>query len=290
MRDKIIKAVAKNETIRIIACSTTDLINHIKQIHKLNELTTIAFGRLMTIASMISSTNKVLSDTIVIKFEGNGPLNNMSAITRGDGTLKGYISNSNAFVDSFKMNDLIGEGFLTITKDLGLKNPYTGKVPLYKSDVCSDLSYYYTLSEQTPTAISVGIDINEDFSIKNSVGIMVQMLPGADEMLSDIISYRFEDLGSIVSNLEKGKTIYDILNFMFDDMDMKIIEEKPVSYKCDCSRDKVERALISIGKDELKKIIDDNKIETIVCDYCKTEYIFENKDIKHLYNIIFKKG
>ena len=198
MRDKIIKAVAKNETIRIIACSTTDLINHIKQIHKLNELTTIAFGRLMTIASMISSTNKVLSDTIVIKFEGNGPLNNMSAITRGDGTLKGYISNSNAFVDSFKMNDLIGEGFLTITKDLGLKNPYTGKVPLYKSDVCSDLSYYYTLSEQTPTAISVGIDINEDFSIKNSVGIMVQMLPGADEMLSDIISYRFEDLGSIV--------------------------------------------------------------------------------------------
>ena len=211
MRDKIIKAVAKNETIRIIACSTTDLINHIKQIHKLNELTTIAFGRLMTIASMISSTNKVLSDTIVIKFEGNGPLNNMSAITRGDGTLKGYISNSNAFVDSFKMNDLIGEGFLTITKDLGLKNPYTGKVPLYKSDVCSDLSYYYTLSEQTPTAISVGIDINEDFSIKNSVGIMVQMLPGADEMLSDIISYRFEDLGSIVSNLEKGKTIYDIL-------------------------------------------------------------------------------
>lgn len=289
MKDKIIKAVAKNDMVRIIACDTTNLMNDIKQIHNLNELTLIAFGRLMTISAMISSTNKVETDTIVIKFQGNGSLNNMSSITRGDGTLKGYISNPNVFVDSFKINDLIGDGFLTVTKDLGLKNPYMGKVPLYKSDVCSDLSYYYTLSEQTPTAISVGINIEDNFLINGSVGMMVQMLPNADEMLSDIISYRFEDLGNISSKLKEGKTVYDILNFMFDDMDMRIIEEKDLQYKCDCSRDKVERALISIGEDELKKIIDDNKEESIVCDYCKENYIFTNQEIRNLYNFI-KKG
>lgn len=288
MKDKIIKAVAKNDTVRIIACDTTNLMRDIKQIHNLNELTLIAFGRLMTISAMISSTNKVETDTIVIKFQGNGPLNNMSSITRGDGTLKGYISNPNVFIDSFKINDLIGEGFLTVTKDLGLKNPYIGKVPLYKSDVCGDISYYYTLSEQTPTAISVGINIEDNFLINGSVGIMVQMLPNADEMLSDIISYRFEDLGNISSKLKEGKTVYDILNFMFDDMDMRIIEEKDLKYKCDCSRNKVERALISIGENELKKIIDDNKEESIVCDYCKVNYIFTNQEIRNLYNFIKK--
>ncbi len=284
MKDKIIRAMAKNETIRIIACVATDLCKQVKKLHALNEITSIAFGRLITASAMISSTNKTESDSIIIKFKGNGPLNNMSAVTRGDGTLKGYISNPNAFVDTFKIKDLIGDGFLTIIKDLGLKNPYTGNVPIYSGDICNDLSYYYTMSEQTPTSINVSIDIDDRFNIKNVVGIMVQMLPGHDEILSDIISYRFEDLGSIVSNLENGKTIYDILNFMFDDMGLKIIEEKDLRYKCDCSREKVERAMISIGKDELKKIVDDKRQETIVCDYCKLEYVFNNEDIRNLYN------
>lgn len=289
MVDKVIRAIAKDETVRIIACDTTNLVNHVKKLHNLNELTTIAFGRLMTSAAMISETNKISTDTIIMKFQGDGSINNMSAITKGDGTLKGFISNPKAFAESFKLKDLIGNGFLMITKDLGLKNPYTGKVPLYTGDICGDLSYYYTVSEQTPTAISIGMDIKDDLSVKKSVGIMVQMLPGSDEMVADIISYRFEDLGSIVSNLEQGKDIYDILNFMFDDMGIKILEEKEISYKCDCSRDKVERALISVGTEELKNIIEDNQDEMIFCDYCKTEYKFSNEDIKKIYNKLIKK-
>lgn len=289
MNDKIIKAMAKNETIRIIACETSNLVNHIKEIHKLNECTTLAFGRLLTIASMISSTNKVSSDTIIIKFQGDGPIKNMSAITRGDGTLKGYISNPNAFVENFKISDLIGNGILTITKDLGLKTPYTGQIPFYKSDVCGDLSYYYTVSEQTPTAIDVGISFDDELKVKNSIGIMVQMMPGADEMISDIISYRFEDIVSVIHQIEQGKNVYDILNFIFDDMGIKIIEEKSLSYSCDCSREKVERALISLNEIELRKIIEDNKEESVVCDYCKTEYVFTNQEIKNIYETILKK-
>ena len=289
MADKVIKAIAKDETVRIIACDTTNLVNYVKKLHNLNELTTIAFGRLMTSAAMISKTNKISTDTIIIKFQGDGPINNMTVVVKGDGTLKGFISNPKAFAESFKLKDLIGNGFLMITKDLGLKNPYTGKVALYTGDICGDLSYYYTVSEQTPTAISIGIDIKDDLSVGKSVGIMVQMLPDSDEMVADIISYRFEDLGSIVSNLEQGKDIYDILNFMFDDMGIRILEEKEISYKCDCSRDKVEKALISIGIEELKSILDDNKEEMIFCDYCKTEYRFSNQDIKKIYNKLIKK-
>ena len=290
MESKIIKAMLKNDTVRIVACDTTYLSNEIKNIHKLNEFTTVAFGRLMTAAAMISTSNKFVSDSIVIKFNGNGPINNMSAIVKGDGTLKGYISNPNAITDTFKLTDLIGDGFLTIIKDLGLKNPYTGKVPLYKGDITSDLAYYYTTSEQIPTAISIGMNIDDKFNIKGSAGIMIQMLPGAEEMFTDIISYRIEDLGNIGELLKQGKNIYDIINFMFDDMGIKILEEKTINYKCDCSRDKVERALISIGKEELRKIIDDNKSEEVVCDYCKKVYKFVNSDLVNLYNIIFKKG
>lgn len=288
MKDKIIKAVAKDETIRIIATTTTDLLNYVQKTHGLNEFTTVAFGRLMTCSAMISSTNKTESDSIIIRFEGNGSIKNMSTITKGDGTLKGYISNPNAYCE--KLSDLIGEGFLVLTKDLGLKNPYISKVPLYRGDVYNDLAYYYTVSEQTPTAICVGIDLNDDFSIKNSSGLMVQMLPGADEMVSDIVSYRFGDLGNLSDWLKDGKTIYDVLNFMFDDMGLKIIEEREIEYRCDCSLDKVERALISLGCNELENIIRDSQEETIVCDYCKTEYKFSIDDLKQIYNKIQKNS
>lgn len=284
MEDKIIRAMAQNGMIRIIACDSTNLCNELKTIHNLNDLTTIVFGRFMSIVSMISATNKVEQDTISIRIDGEGPLNFMSATTKGDGTLKGILSNPNAFVENFKIEDLIGEGFLTFVKDLGLKNPYSSRVPLYKKNINDDFAYYYTLSEQTPTAIDMGIILDENLNVKSSVGLMVQMMPGADEMLSDLIAYRFEDLGSIVSNLENGKTLNDILNFMFDDMNFKIIEERNLKYNCDCSSERVERALVSLGKDELEKMINEGKDVTLVCDYCNQKYNFTSKNIKDLYN------
>lgn len=287
MSDKIIKAMAGG-SVRIIACTATGLVNYIKKIHNLNECTSLAFGRLMVASSMISSTNKTSKDSIIIRIDGDGPLKSMSAITRGDGTLKGYISNPNAFTHNFKLNELIGNGVITFTKDLYLKSPYSGQTPLYKGNVCEDISYYYTLSEQTPTAIDVGIEFDNDLNIKNCIGLMVQMMPDATEMIKDIISYRFEDIKSVLTQIEMGKDVYDILNFMFDDLNLKIIEEKELSYKCDCSREKVERALISLNKQELEKIIADNKEESIVCDYCKKEYLFTNSQIKKIYETIFK--
>ncbi len=288
MKDKIIRAIAKNGMVRIIACNSTEFCNELKQIHNLNEITTIVFGRFMSIASMISATNKVKEDTISIRIDGNGPLNFMGATVKGDGTIKGIISNSNHMVTNFKISDLIGDGFLTIVKDLGLKTPYSSRVPLYKKDISSDFSYYYTLSEQTPTAIDVGIILDDNLNVKSAVGLMVQMMPGADEMLSDIISYRFDDLGSIASNLENGKSLNDIMNFMFDDMDYKIIEEIQLKYNCDCSREKVSKALLSIGESELEKIVIEEKDEFLICDYCNKEYKFTSEEIKNLYKNIKK--
>lgn len=286
---KIIKGMLKNDTIRIAAYDASELIKTIQKIHQLNEFTLIPFGRLMTAAAMISTSNKFERDSMVIKFAGDGPIGNMSAVIKGDGTLKGYISNPKASIDTFQIKDLLGNGFLTITKDLGLKNPYTGKVPLYKGDIINDLSYYYTISEQIPTAISIGISLDELYNVKDAVGIMIQALPGAEEMIADIISYRIEDLGNIGKFLEQGKNIYDILDFMFDDMDFKILEEKEIKYNCDCNNEKVERALMSIGKEELELILEENKTEEIVCDYCKKIYKFEYKDLKKIYEIICKK-
>ncbi len=158
---------------------------------------------------------------------------------------------------------------------------------MYRSDVCNDLAYYYTLSEQTPTAISVDIDLEMNGRVKNSLGLMVQMLPGAEDMLADVIAYRFDDLGNVLNRVQKGETIYDILNFMFDDMGLKILDEYAIDYKCDCSIDKVERALISLGKLELRNVIDEGKDESIICDYCKREYKFNKGDLENLYNKMY---
>lgn len=286
MNDKIIRAMAQNGMVRIIACDSTKFCNELKKIHNLNEVTTVVFGRFMSIASMISATNKFKEDTISIRIDGDGPLKFMGATVKGDGTIKGILSNSNPIVKNFKISEIVGDGFLTIVKDLGLKTPYSSRVPLYKKNITSDFSYYYTLSEQTPTAIDVGIVLDNNSNVKSAVGLMVQMMPGADDMLSDIISYRFEDLGSIVSNLENGKTLKDILNFMFDDMDYKIIEEIELKYNCDCSREKVSKALLSVGEEELRKIVNEQKDEVLTCDYCNKEYKFTSSEIKNLYKSI----
>jgi len=166
--------------------------------------------------------------------------------------------------------------------DQGLKDPYVSSVPIYTGEIAEDLAYYYTTSEQLPSAVSLGVLVDTDGSVKKAGGFMIQMMPGANEHIADIIMYRLEEIPSLTTMLSDGKSIKDIILYIFEDMGLEIHEEKVPALYCDCSRASVEKALISIGMEELRKICDDGKDEQLVCHFCNTTYSFTNSDLKTL--------
>jgi molecular chaperone Hsp33 len=284
MSDKLIKALAKEGQIRIIAADTKELVAEGVRRHKCAATASAALGRMLTAGAIMGSMLKSESDILTIKLDGGGPAEGVVVTSYSSGRVKGYIGNPNVDLPANSKGKLdvggaIGkDGSLVIIRDMGLKEPYVGQAPIVSGEIGDDLAYYYTVSEQTPSAVGLGVLVGKELEILVAGGIIIQMLPGADEMLADIVMYRLQDLGSITSFL-KDKSIYDMLNFLFDDMGLKIVEELVPEFKCDCSREKVEKALISIGKAELMEIYDDGKEEEIKCHFCSESYVFNQEDI-----------
>ena len=180
-------------------------------------------------------------------------------------------------------------GDLRVIKDMGLKDPYVGQVPIYTGDIVDNLAYYFSVSEQTPSAVALGVLVDKDLSTKAAGGFIIQMMPGASEFLADIISYRLEEIPSVTSMIEKGMSIEEILEYVFEDMDLKIYDSIVPEFKCDCSRDRIERVLMSVGKKDLQEIYEDGKNEEILCHFCNKGYEFTPGDIKRLIDELDRK-
>ena len=285
MEDKIIIATAKDGMVRIIAGITTNLVNEGSKIHECTPVAAAAFGRMLTAGALMGTTLKSEKELITLKINGNGEVNGITVTAHNDGSIKGFIGNP--YVDrplnekgKLDVGGAIGtDGILYVIKDLGLKDPYIGQVPIQTGEIAEDFAYYFTVSEQTPSAVSLGVLVDKDLSIKAAGGFIVQMMPGADELLADIITYRLEEIPPITTLISEGKNIEEILEYIFDGMDLKILDSLKPEYKCDCSRERVEKALISIGKETLQEIYDDEKTEEIVCNFCNKKYEFTNKEI-----------
>lgn len=288
MKDRLIKALAKDGQVRIIAATTKELVNEGIKIHNCAPTAAAAFGRMLTAGSLMGAMLKSEQDVITIKIDGNGIAKGVTVTAYSDAHVKGYIGNPKADLPvnelgKFDVGGIIGKnGSLVIIRDFGLKEPYVGQVPIYSGEIGDDLAYYFTTSEQTPSAVGLGVLVDKDLSIKEAGGIIIQMMPDADEMLADLITYRLQDLGSITKFFSDGKTIDDMLNFLFSDMDLKILEEIEPKYLCDCSREKVEEAIISIGKKDLQEIYEEGKTEEIRCNFCNKSYKFTHEEIGEL--------
>lgn len=292
MSDKIIKATAKDGMIRIIGAVTTDLVNEGTGLHNCSPVASAALGRMLTAGAIIGSTLKSEKEVVTLKINGGGKANGITVTAHSDGSVKGFIGNPGVDLplnDKGKLDvgGAVGkDGILYVIKDLGLKDPYVGQVPIHSGEIAEDLTYYFTVSEQTPSAVSLGVLVDKDLSIKASGGFIIQMLPDADPLLADLLMYRLEEIPSVTSLLSDGKTIEEILELIFDDMDLKILEEITPRYLCDCSRERIERALISIGKKDLTEIYSEGKDEELVCHFCNKKYQFTNKEIGELLNKI----
>lgn len=288
MEDKLIRGIAKDGMIRIIAASTTNLVDEATKIHNCTPTAAAALGRLLTAGTLMGVMSKSKEDKLTLQISGGGPAQSLMVTAYSDGTVKGYIGNSNIDIppnDKGKLDvgSAIGKnGNLTVIRDLGLKEPYVGQVPIYTGEIGDDLAYYFTVSEQTPSAVALGVLVDTDYSIKASGGFIIQMMPGADELVADLLTYRLEEIDSITQMLSKGMNIEEIIKYIFEDMDLKIIDSLIPKFKCDCSRERVEKALISIGKKDLEEIYDDEKTEELKCHFCNKAYLFSHEDIGEL--------
>ena len=291
MKDKIIRATAKDGMVRIIAGVTTELVDEASKIHNCSPVAAAAFGRMLTAGALLGTTLKSEKEVMTLKINGGGEAKGITVTTYQGGKVKGFLGNAESTLPLKENGKLDVGGFIgkdgefIVIKDLGLKDPYVGHVPVVTGEVAEDLAYYFTVSEQTPSAVSLGVLVDKDHSIKASGGFIIQMLPDADELLADMVTYRLEEVPSMTTMLSEGKTIEEIIGFIFEGMDLKILEETEPSYTCNCSRDKVEKALISIGKKDLTEIYEEGKEEELKCHFCNTSYKFSTEDIGKLLNI-----
>lgn len=294
MTDKLIRATAKDGEVRIIAAITTDLVNEGVTVHKCMPTASAALGRMLTGGVLMAAMLKNDNDKMTLQIDGNGEAKGIIVTAYPDGRVKGYIGNPSVDLPLNEKGKLdvggaIGkDGDLKIIKDMGLKEPYIGQVPIYTGEIGDDIAYYFTVSEQTPSAVALGVLVDTDLSIKAAGGFIIQMMPGASDLLADMITYRLEEVPSVTTMISKGMSIEEILEYIFEGMDLKIYESITPEYKCDCSRERVERVFMSIGEKDLKDIYNEGKTEELLCHFCNKSYKFSQEDIKNLLDEIEK--
>lgn len=288
MSDRLVRGTAKGGQIRVIGAITTDIVNEAVEIQNTTPTATAALGRMLTAGVLMGAMQKSEKDKLTLKMDGGGEARGVIVTSYANGNVKGYIGNPQVNLPANSKGKLdvggaIGkDGELLVIRDMGLKEPYVGRVPIYTGEVGDDLAYYFTVSEQVPSAVALGVLVDTNLKSKAAGGFIIQMMPGADEMLADILMYRLEEIPSVTEMISSGKTIEEILQYVFEDMDLKLLDSSVPKYSCDCSREKVEGALISIGRKELEDIYKDNKDEEIKCQFCGKQYLFTPQDIKDI--------
>ena len=290
----ILRGTSKNFGIRIFAADTTSMVEEARRLHNTSAVASAALGRTLTAASIMGIMMKGDNDKLTLSINGKGPLGTIVCVTDSKGTVKGYVSNPNAEIPLKKNGKLdVGEavgvnGLITVIKDLGMNEPYTGQYPLTNGEIAEDLTAYYAYSEQQPSAIALGVLVDVDYTIKAAGGFIVQLMPEAEDKDIDILERNIAGIKSVSHLIDEGKTPEDLINIILKDLDPVIYENIPVKYKCDCSRDRIEEALISIGKIELDTIINEDKQAEISCHFCNTVYQFNEEELISLRNSLDK--
>jgi len=278
--DHIARAMAVKGKIRAVACVTTRLANDICFLQETSPIVSIALGRALSGAALLGSTLKQGQRT-AIKFEGSGPLRKLIVEIDWDGALRGTVAVPDAMAENVPA--VIGRaGFLTVTRDLGLKEPYSGMVQLTTSEIAEDLAYYLTDSEQIPSAVGLGVSLAEDGQIAASGGFLIQSLPPSDEDAVEKIMAAIAELPPLSSLLQQGTTPEQLLELLLAGVEHHPLESTELFFRCGCSRDKVERAILSLGVDGLKKMIAEQGEASVTCEFCKQQYQFERSELETL--------
>lgn len=285
---KIVRYITTDGSAFVIAGDTTDMVSKAENIHKTSAVTTAALGRLMTAASMMGVMLKGKDDSVTLRLNGGGPAGVVLAVSDSQGNARGYVENP---VVEIPLNDkgkldvrgAVGtDGFLYVMKDMGLKEPYVGNTQIVSGEIAEDITNYFAVSEQTPTVCALGVLVNPDLSVANAGGFMIQLLPGCPDETISKIEASIKDIESVTTMLSKGMSPDDIAKRAMRGIDIDKLDESEIEYRCNCSKEKVENALISTGRESLQQMVNDNEDVNVECHFCDKNYKFTPSEIKKL--------
>lgn len=284
---KLVRCISSDGTLTVMAADTTDIVNTAQEIHKTSAVVSAALGRLLTAACLMGSALKGKDDSVTLRINGGGPAGTILAVSDSSGNVRGYAVNP---VVEIPLNDkgkldvagAVGtDGALTVIKDLGLKDPYVGQIPIASGEIAEDITSYFAVSEQIPTVCALGVLVNPDLTIRRAGGFIIQLLPTADDSVIDLVEKCIEGIEPVTKMLDSKMTPEEICRHVLADFELEVLDEAQPEYRCNCSRDRVSKALISMGREELSDIMKDERTE-VCCQFCDKKYVFTPADIAKL--------
>ena len=283
--DYIVRAGAADSAIRAFAVTSKGIVEEARRRHNTSPVVTAALGRLLTGGVMMGVMMKGEKDLLTIQVKSGGPMRGMTVTADSGGHVKGYPLTADVMLPPNSKGKLdvggaVGPGIMNVIKDMGMKEPYIGQTVLQTSEIAEDLTYYFAISEQVPSSVGLGVLMNKDNTVKQAGGFIIQLLPFTDEKVIDALEKKIGEISSVTDLLEQGHTPASLLEYILGDFGLEITEKIPASFSCNCSRERVEKAIASLGKKDLKEMIAEGKPVEVKCDFCNTAYTFSVEDMK----------
>jgi len=287
MSDYIVRATAADSQIRAFAATTREMVEFARGAHNTSPVATAALGRLLTAGAMMGTMMKGEKDVLTLQIKGSGPLGGITVTADSLGRAKGYVNNPNVLLPANEKGKLdvagaVGPGMLSVIKDMGLKEPYVGQTVLQTSEIAEDLTYYFATSEQVPSSVGLGVLMSHENTVKQAGGFIIQLMPFTDDKVIDALEKKLAEITSVTSMLDAGMTPEQILDHILGEFGLEINDTVPTQFYCNCGKERVEKALVSIGRKELKDLIEEGRQVTLNCHFCNTDYTFSVDDLKRI--------
>lgn len=287
MADYIVRATAANAQVRAFAITTRETVEYARSAHDLSPVVTAALGRLMTGGVMMGSMLKGEKDLLTLQISGRGPVRSLVVTADAAGHVKGYAGSPQAMMPPNSMGKLdvggvIGKGTLTVIKDMGLKEPYSSTIALQTGEIGDDLTYYFAASEQVPSVVALGVLMDRNNTVKQAGGFILQLMPFTEESVIGALEKKLAGLAPVTTLLEEGRSPEQILEIVLGDLGVEITDRMPVAFCCNCSKERVEKVLISLSRKELQELIDEGKDVEVNCHFCNTDYTFTVEELKKI--------
>lgn len=286
-KDYIIRGTAADNQLRIFAATTRNLVEQSRIYHNTSPTATAALGRLLTAGGMMGSMMKGEKDLLTLKIDGDGPIGGLTVTADSSARVKGYVKNPEVNLPpnakmKLDVGGAIGQGILTVIKDIGMKEPYNGQTQLVSGEIAEDLTYYFATSEQVPSAVGLGVLMEKNNTVKCAGGFIIQVMPFVEDGVVERLEKKLSEISSVTGMLDQGMTPEDIAEEILGEFGVNIMDSIETSYVCDCSKDRVERAISSISKHDLDEMINDGENIEVRCQFCDKTYIFTPDDLKKM--------
>ncbi len=288
MKDYIVRATAADAQVRAFACTTRTMVETARAAHNTSPVVTAALGRLLSAGAMMGSMLKGEKDLLTLKIQGDGPVEELTVTADALGNVKGYAEVPDVIIPAkpngkLDVSGAVGAGTLRVIKDMGLKEPYVGQIELQNGEIAEDLTYYFAASEQVPSSVGLGVLMNRDNTVRQAGGFIIQLMPFASDEVVDRLEQNLSELTSVTAMLDAGNTPEEMLARLLSGLEWKVSDTVDTVFRCNCSRERIEKVLISLGKNQLREMLDDGKETEVNCHFCGSHYLFSPEELEKIY-------